>query len=52
MNLITPNEFFDEIICLNLPRAFERWHTISAKLKKHKVLIEKMQLQIQNIFSI
>ena len=43
MNLITPNEFFDEIICLNLPRAFERWHTISAKLKKHNIYVTRLE---------
>lgn len=55
--MITPNEYFDNIFCINLNRASDRWHSVSKRFNHHKLYvtryeaIDKLDRDIQKNFN-
>lgn len=43
MNIITPNEYFDEIYCLNLDRCTDRWNIINDKFKREHIHVKRIE---------
>jgi GR25 family glycosyltransferase involved in LPS biosynthesis len=39
--MITLNEFFDKIYCINLNRRKDRWQNVSKLFKKHNLIVER-----------
>lgn len=55
--MITPNNFFDEVFCINLNRSTDRWLSISKRFKREEIKIKRFEaidgkkIQIFNEFS-
>ena len=43
IKLVVPNEYFDEIFCINLPRATERWSSVSERLKREQIYVTRFE---------
>lgn len=43
MNLITPNEYFDEIYCINLNRCTDRWDVLDEKFKRENIHTKRIE---------
>ena len=42
-NLITPNQYFNEIFCINLSKATERWNITSQKFKREDIYVTRFE---------
>src|SRR3972149_5999361 len=40
---MTPNNYFDNIFCLNLNRRHDRWNSISKQFKREGIFVERIE---------
>lgn len=41
--LITPNDYFDEIFCINLNKATERWDSVSKRFRREGIFVTRFE---------